>query len=117
MSRPPIRLSLYARYSSENQRDASIEERLRQCRERAAPEGCAVVDGYFDREISGTSLVRAGIRELRADAQAGAFDTVPSEALDRTSRDQADVAAVAHPAPDLSVNTPARIFLDFTSSF
>lgn len=31
-----IRLALYARYSSENQRDAAIEDQMRQCRERAA---------------------------------------------------------------------------------
>jgi predicted site-specific integrase-resolvase len=34
-----IRVALYARYSSENQRDASIEDQLRQCRERAGREG------------------------------------------------------------------------------
>lgn len=33
------RVALYARYSSDNQRDASIEDQLRQCRERAAREG------------------------------------------------------------------------------
>ncbi len=33
------RIALYARYSSDNQRDASIEDQLRQCRERAAREG------------------------------------------------------------------------------
>jgi hypothetical protein len=29
------RVALYARYSSENQRDASIEDQLRLCREHA----------------------------------------------------------------------------------
>lgn len=81
-----IRVALYARYSSENQRDASIEDQLRQCRERAAHEGWAVVDSYSDRAISGASLVRAGIQELPADAQTGRFGVVLSETMDRISR-------------------------------
>nr|WP_113866468.1 recombinase family protein [Brenneria salicis]NMN91453.1 DNA invertase Pin-like site-specific DNA recombinase [Brenneria salicis ATCC 15712 = DSM 30166]RBP62697.1 DNA invertase Pin-like site-specific DNA recombinase [Brenneria salicis ATCC 15712 = DSM 30166]RLM30664.1 resolvase [Brenneria salicis ATCC 15712 = DSM 30166] len=89
-----FRIALYARYSSENQRDASIEDQLRQCRERAAREGWTVVETYSDRAISGSSMFRAGIRALLADAQAGRFDMVLSEALDRISRDQEDVAAV-----------------------
>jgi hypothetical protein len=32
------RVALYARYSSDNQRDASIEDQLRICREKAARE-------------------------------------------------------------------------------
>lgn len=89
-----LRIALYARYSSENQRDASIEDQLRQCRERAEREGWTVVETYSDRAISGSSMFRAGIRALLADAQAGRFDIVLSEALDRISRDQEDVAAV-----------------------
>jgi len=86
------RVALYARYSSDNQRDASIEDQLRQCRERAAREGWTIVDSYSDRAVSGASLIRSGIQSLLADAQAGRFDMVLSEALDRISRDQEDVA-------------------------
>ncbi len=53
-----------------------------------------MVETYSDRAISGASMIRAGIQELLADAQAGRFDMVLSEALDRLSRDQEDVAAV-----------------------
>lgn len=67
---------------------------MRQCRERAAREGWTVVETYSDRAISGSSMIRAGIQALLADPQAGRFDMVLSEALDRISRDQEDVAAV-----------------------
>ena len=43
------RVALYARYSSDNQRDASIEDQLRQCRERAVREGWTIVETYSDR--------------------------------------------------------------------
>ena len=87
-------VALYARYSSDNQRDASIEDQLRQCRERAAREGWNVVETYSDHAVSGATLIRSGIQSLLADAQAGRFDIVLSEALDRISRDQEDVAGV-----------------------
>ena len=88
------RVALYARYSSDNQRDASIEDQLRLCREHAERQGWTVVDSYSDRAISGASLIRPGIQELMHDAQGGRFDLVLAEAMDRLSRDQEDVAAV-----------------------
>jgi DNA invertase Pin-like site-specific DNA recombinase len=91
---PSPRVALYARYSSDHQRDASIEDQLRQCRERVAREGWTIVETYSDRAISGASLVRSGIQSLLADGQAGRFDMVLSEALDRLSRDQEDVAGI-----------------------
>jgi DNA invertase Pin-like site-specific DNA recombinase len=94
MPRPALRVALYARYSSDNQRDASIEDQLRQCRERAVREGWVIVESYSDRAISGASLIRSGIQSVLADAQAGRFDILLSEALDRISHDQEDVAGV-----------------------
>ena len=54
----PINVALYARYSSENQRDASIEDQLRLCRLHAQKQGWTIVDSYSDRAISGASLLR-----------------------------------------------------------
>ncbi|CUJ81278.1 hypothetical protein PH7735_00001 [Shimia thalassica] len=94
MNTPQNRVALYARYSSDNQRDASIEDQLRLCRERAGTEGWDIVDSYSDRSISGASLIRPGIQSLLADAQSGLFDIVLAESLDRISRDQEDIAGV-----------------------
>ena len=88
------RVALYARYSSDRQREASIEDQLRLCREHAAKMGWTVIGCYTDRAVSGASLLRPGIQELLQDAQRHRFDLVLSEALDRISRDQEDVAAV-----------------------
>ncbi len=87
------RVALYARYSSDNQSVSSIEDQFRICREQAAREKWKVVGAYKDAAISGASVtLRPGIQTLLQDAQAGKFDTVLAEALDRISRDQADVA-------------------------
>lgn len=65
------------------------------CRERAEREGWQVEGAYEDAAISGASMIlRPGIQRLLADAQAGKFDIVLAEALDRVSRDQADVATL-----------------------
>ncbi|GAB1715049.1 MAG: Recombinase [Nitrobacter sp.] len=89
------RVALYARYSSDNQRDASIEDQLRICREQAKREKWKVVGVYKDAGISGASMIlRPGVQMLLQDAQAGQFDVVMAEALDRISRDQADVATL-----------------------
>ena len=53
MTEMPTRVALYARYSSDNQRDASIEDQLRICREQAEREGWQIADSYSDRSISG----------------------------------------------------------------
>src|SRR5271163_1468290 len=89
------RVALYARYSSDNQRDASIEDQLRICREKAEREKWTVVSAYKDAGISGASMIlRPGIQTLLQDAQRQQFDVVLAEALDRISRDQADVATL-----------------------
>ncbi|MGB7779194.1 MAG: recombinase family protein [Pseudolabrys sp.] len=87
-------MSIYARYSSDKQREASIEDQVRLCEERAAREGWRVVKRYTDHAISGASLVRTGIQALMQDAQSGKFDLVLTESLDRISRDQEDIAGL-----------------------
>lgn len=87
-----MRVALYARYSSDNQRDASIEDQLRLCRARADREGWKIVGSYTDRAISGASLLRPGVQELIADGLKRRFDLILTESLDRLSRDQEDIA-------------------------
>lgn len=88
-----IRAALYARYSSDQQNAASIADQQRICRERAEREGWQIVGSFEDAAISGASMIlRPGVQKLLTDAQAGKFDIVLAEALDRVSRDQADVA-------------------------
>ena len=90
----PMRAALYARFSTDLQRDASIEDQLRVGREFAARAGHEVVEVYADRAASGASLMRSGLQALLRDARAGRFDVVVAEALDRLSRSQADIAGL-----------------------
>ena len=84
-----------ARYSSDLQSAASIDDQFRVCREHAERSGWTIAGGYRDAAASGASVIlRPGIQAPLEDARRGAFDIVVAEALDRVSRDLADVAAL-----------------------
>jgi site-specific DNA recombinase len=87
-----MRAVIYARYSSDNQREASIEDQARICRARAEREGWCIVDVYADYAISGAAAGRPRFQQLMADARTDRFDLVIAEALDRISRDQEHIA-------------------------
>ena len=89
-----MKVALYARYSSDNQRDASIADQFRMCRLHAEKQGWQVVEEYSDHAISGSSLLRPGIQALISDATRGRFDLILAEAMDRLSRDQEDIAGL-----------------------
>ena len=90
-----MRVAIYARYSSDQQRDASIADQFRMCRLRAEKEGWQVVEEYSDHAISGSSMIqRPGLQALIMDSARGRFDMVLAEALDRVSRDQEDIAGI-----------------------
>jgi site-specific DNA recombinase len=87
-----MRAVVYARYSTDLQSQASIEDQIRVCRERIEREGWTYLHAYCDRAVSGASRLRRGYQKLLEDARRGEFDIVVAEALDRLSRDQEDVA-------------------------
>jgi len=86
------RVALYARYSSENQRDASIEDQFEACRRYAAALSWQVVASFSDRAISGTTVHRAGYQNLLAEARRGKFYVIVVGALDRLSRNLSEIA-------------------------
>ena len=89
-----MKAALYARYSSDNQRDASIADQLRVCRAYAERHGWTIGEEYTDHAVSGATLLRAGFQALMRDALNRRFDIVLAESLDRFSRDQEDTAGL-----------------------
>jgi site-specific DNA recombinase len=85
---------IYARYSSDLQREASIEDQIRLCRKRIEEEGWQYLHAYTDRAQSGASALRPAYQSLLEDAQRGQLDIVVAEGLDRLSRDQEDIAGL-----------------------
>ena len=62
-----IKCAIYARYSTNNQREASIEDQIRKCRETALSKGWEILNEhiYFDKAQSGTRInSRDGFKEM-----------------------------------------------------
>ena len=89
------RAALYARFSSDLQRDRSVEDQVALCLDYAKRNGLTVVASYDDRARSGSSIIgRDGIMRMLDAAKERKFDVLIVEALDRVSRDQEDLAGV-----------------------
>ena len=88
-----MRAVIYARYSSDLQSDASIEDQMEVCRRYAAERGWTITDAYTDAAISGASRFRPAFQKLLHDAGRKQFDIVICEAIDRLGRRLADTYA------------------------
>ena len=70
---------IYARYSSDLQNAASIDDQVRLCRERLDQDQIEVRDIFVDRAISGSALqTRSGIQALLDEVARGSVDIVIS---------------------------------------
>ena len=87
-----VRAVIYARYSSHAQKDASIEQQLRECREYADKNGITVVGEYCDHAITGKTDRRPQFQKMIKDAQRGRFQLVLTWKVDRFARNRYDAA-------------------------
>ena len=87
---------IYARYSSHQQRDVSIEQQVEACRKYAAAQALDVIRVYDDHAMTGTNDNRPAFRQMIKDSASGAFRYVIVYTLDRFSRDRYDSAIHKH---------------------
>ena len=92
--RVDMRTAIYARYSSDLQSDASIDDQVEVCRRYADLRGWTVTDVFADRAISGANSLRPGFQALKQAANDRKVDIVLAESLDRLSRRVADIAGL-----------------------
>lgn len=83
---------IYARYSSHSQKDASIEQQIRECRKYAAEHDLQVVGEYCDRALSGTSDKRPQFMKMIKDSAKGHWQRVLVYKVDRFARNRYDSA-------------------------
>ena len=87
-----MRAVIYARYSSENQREESIEGQLRECYAFARKNDISVVGEYIDRAFSAKTDKRPDFQKMIKDSAKRNFDLVIVWKLDRFARNRYDSA-------------------------
>ena len=86
------RAVLYARFSSDNQREESIEAQLRAMHEYCSRNSIVIIHEYCDRAKSATTDDRPEFLKMIAASREGDFDFAIVHKLDRFSRNRYDSA-------------------------
>ena len=83
---------IYARYSSDNQREESIEGQLRECTAYCVKNDITILRTYIDRALSAKTDNRPDFQRMVKDSAKGLFDVVIVWKLDRFARNRYDSA-------------------------
>ena len=83
---------IYARYSSHNQTEQSIEGQIAVCKEYAERNNFNIVDEYIDRALTGTTDNRPQFLKMIEDSNKKHFKGVLVYQLDRFARNRYDSA-------------------------
>lgn len=87
-----MKAAIYARYSSDNQREESIEAQIRAIKEFAEKENIQIVKTYTDEARSATTDDRPQFLQMMKESELGLFDALIVHKLDRFSRNRYDSA-------------------------
>ena len=74
---------IYARYSTDSQREESIEGQIRECTAYAEKNGFTVVKHYIDRAVSAKTDNRPQFQQMIKDSERSIFDVIIVWKLDR----------------------------------
>jgi DNA invertase Pin-like site-specific DNA recombinase len=99
-----LRAVIYARYSTENQRDASIEDQMRICQRIVDAEGFELVTRFEDRGISGGTDQRPGYQALLTTARAKLFDIIVVEDISRLWRSRSEFGSRSAELEDIGIH-------------
>lgn len=83
---------IYARYSSDNQREESIEGQLRECMSYCKKNDITILRTYIDRALSAKTDNRPEFQRMVRDSAKGLFDVIIVWKLDRFARNRYDSA-------------------------
>ena len=88
--KPALTAAIYARYSSNAQNDASIEQQIAECEQYARQNGLKVVTTFEDRAISGRSDKRPGFQKMIRAAERREFQVLLTYKSNRIARNMYD---------------------------
>jgi site-specific DNA recombinase len=98
------RAAIYARFSTDKQREESLDDQFRVCERVARDQNLDLVARYSDAGISGGTTERPGYQALLVAARRGDFEIVLAEDLSRLWRNRAEYGARSAELEDLGVH-------------
>lgn len=113
---------IYARFSSSSQREASIDEQVKVCKDYAEKNNYEVVKVYSDSALTGKTDERPALKKLLTDSSKNNFNIVLVYSIDRFGRDLvqtllnekklSDNNVVLISATEHFSNDPSGVFLE-----
>lgn len=85
---------IYARYSSDKQRESSIDDQVRNCQKYADREQMEILHVFQDQAISGSVHNRSGYQQMLTASETGIFDVLLVDDLSRLSRDDIEMKRI-----------------------
>jgi DNA invertase Pin-like site-specific DNA recombinase len=99
-----MRSAIYARYSTDKQKEASIPDQFRETERTAASIGAVVVGRFSDAGVSGGVAARPGYQALLEAARRKEFEIIIAEDVSRLWRNRATFGADSAELEDLGVH-------------
>lgn len=99
----PVLGVIYARYSSHNQKEESIEQQVEECTEFAKANNITIIDVYADKAISGRTDRRNSFQRLMRDAEKKKFSVVVAYKSNRISRNMRNALSTQYHLEQLGV--------------
>jgi site-specific DNA recombinase len=99
-----MKAALYARYSTDKQRDASIDDQFRECERVARAAGFSIVSRFEDKGMSGGTADRPGYQALLSAARRKQFNIIVVEDISRLWRNRAEFGPRSAEFEDLGVH-------------
>jgi site-specific DNA recombinase len=87
-----MKAALYARVSTQDQREASLGDQFRKCEELCAREGLSIVQRFSDFGLSGNETNRPQYQALLTAVRARKFDVIVADEVSRLWRNEGEQA-------------------------
>jgi site-specific DNA recombinase len=88
---PPMKVAIYARYSTDMQDRTSISGQISNCEAMCGREGFTIVTRFQDEARQGSDDQRPGYKAMLAALKRGDFDGIVADETSRITRNQAEL--------------------------
>ena len=96
---------IYARFSSHNQKEESIEQQVEECTEFAQANNIQIIEVYADKAVSGRTDKRNAFQRMMKDAEKKKFDVIIAYKSNRIARNMLNALQYEEKLSKLGIET------------